>query len=318
MTVSFAHKLLPLLLLIALLSCKEQPQKEIVQGPLIEVGQRQLSLDQFDRELLLNYPDISGLPEDQQIQIKAQLIKQLIDRELILGEAARLNVQLSPDELDAALTDIRGSYSDDEFDQVLKKTGKTFEAWIATLKLRLLTEKVSKAILAPQVEVSDSEAEDFYRRHKEDFHRPTEIRARQMLFPTREEALDVLKRFKGGEKFADLARQFSHSPDSEKGGSLGYFSRGQMPEEFDRVLFNLPVRQVSDPVESPYGFHLFYVERRRRAGLRPYAAVKEEIFAKLYQQKEEKAFHSWLEDLQKTTRATVNWELLTPSHPDNR
>ncbi|RLB78385.1 MAG: foldase, partial [Deltaproteobacteria bacterium] len=108
------------------------------------------------------------------------------------------------------------------------------------------------------------------------------------------------------------AREYSQSPDRENGGALGYFSAGQLPAEFDAVLFKLPVKQVSTPVESPYGFHLFLVERRRKAGLRPYAAVKAEIATKLYQQKEETAFHLWLENLQKTTVTNINWELLQP------
>jgi len=283
---------------------------------LIEIGQRHLSLEQFEHELQLNYPDISGLSDEQQLPLKAQLIKQLIDRELILGEAARLNVQISPDELDAALAEIRGTYSPDEFNQILKKMDKTFEAWVSALKLRLLTAKVSTAILAPQIEVTDKETEQYYRANKESFRRPAEIRARQMLFPTREEALKILKRVKKGENFAALAKEYSLSPDSEKGGALGYFSKGQLPPEFDEALFNLPVRQVSDPVKSPYGYHLFIVEKRRRAGLRPYAAVKDEIIEKLYHEKEESAFHLWLEKLQETTETTVNWELLELSEAD--
>lgn len=309
MTFRFFFRFLLLLLMAGLPACQQQQVQE-PQGPLIEIGQRQLTLKQFEHELELNYPDISGLSDEKQLQLKAQLIKQLIDRELILGEAARLNVQISPDELDAALAEIRGTYSAEEFNQILSNMDKTFEAWVAALKLRLLTAKVSEAILAPQIEITDKETEQYYRTNKEDFRRPVEIRARQMLFPTREEALEILGRLKKGEKFAALAQEHSHSPDSEKGGALGYFSKGQLPPEFDKVLFNLPVRQVSDPVASPYGFHLFIVEKRRRAGLRPYAAVKDEIIEKLYHEKEESAFHLWLEHLQKTTETTVNWTLL--------
>lgn len=298
-------------LLISLMACQQQ-QQEQPSPPLLEIGQRQLTLKQFDRELQLNYPDLTSLPADKQLQLKGQLIKQLTDRELILGEAARLNIQISPDELDVALAEVRGSYSADEFDQILKQTGKTFEAWIATLKLRLLTAKVSATILSPQIKVTGQETEQYYLANKEEFRRPLEISARQMLFPSREEALKVLQLLKEGGDFATLAREYSLSPDSENGGALENFSKGQLPAEFDAVLFKLPVRQVSDPIESPYGFHLFIVEKRRNAGLRPYAAVKDEIAEKLYQEKEESAFHLWLENLQKTTKTIVHWDLLQP------
>ena len=296
---------------MGLLSCQQQQEPQPLP-PLLEVGERQLSLQQFEQELQDTYPDISGLTAAEQLQLKEQLLKQLIDRELILGEASRLNVQLTPDELDAAMVEVRGSYSKDEFTKVLEQTGNNLDGWIAALKLRLLTTKVSAAALTSQVEVSDKETEIYYKKHREEFRRPVEIRARQMLFNSHEEANRVLKLLKDGGDFATLAREYSQSPDRENGGALGYFSAGQLPIEFDEVLFKLPVRQVSDPVESPYGVHLFLVERKRKAGLRPYAAVKDEIAVKLHQQKEEVAFHLWLENLQKTTKTNINWELLQP------
>jgi parvulin-like peptidyl-prolyl isomerase len=278
----------------------------------LEVGQRQLTLQQFNRELKDAYPDISVLTGEEQLQLKKQFLKQLIDRELVLGEASRLNIQITPDELDAAMTEVRGSYSEEEFSNVLEKTGKTLESWIAALRLRLLTTKVAKVAQTSQVQVSDSECEKYYKDHREDFRRPVEIRARQMLFKTRDEANKVLKLLKEGGDFATLAHKYSQSPDRENGGALGYFSAGHLPIEFDEVLFKLPVRQFSDPVESPYGFHLFVVERKRKAGLRPYAAVKDEICELLYQQKEETTFHLWLENLQKSTETHIHWELLQP------
>jgi len=307
-------RVLPLLFLLGLLSCQQQEPEKQQQPlpPLLKVGQRQLTLQQFERELKSTYPDISGLVDSEQLLLKGQLLKQLIERELILGEASRLNVQLTPDELDAAMAEVRGSYSEEEFAKVLAKTDNTLESWSAALKLRLLTTKVSAAALVSQVQVSDKETENYYKNHREEFRRPVEIRARQMLFKTRDEAIKVLKLLKDGGDFATLAREFSQSPDRENGGALGYFSAGQLPIEFDKVLFKLPVRQVSDPVESPYGFHLFLVERKRKAGLRPYAVVKDEIVAKLYQQKEEVAFHLWLENLKKSTATKINWDLLQP------
>lgn len=303
-------RVLPLFFLLGLVSCQKQEEQPL--PPLLEVGQRQLTLRQFNQELQETYPDISALTNQEQLQLKEQLLKQLIDRELILGEANRLNVQITPDELDAARAEVRGNYSEEEFTKVLEQTGSTPDSWITALKLRLLTTKVSTVALTSEVQVSDKEIESYYKKQREEFRRPVEIRARQMLFKTRDEANKVVKLLKEGGDFATLAREHSQSPDRENGGALGYVSAGQLPLEFDKVLFKLPVRQVSEPVESPYGFHLFLVERKRKAGLRPYAAVKDEIAAKLYQQKEETAFHLWLENLQKTTETKINWDLLQP------
>lgn len=296
-----------LVCLSGLIGC-QQPEP---QPPLIKVGQRQLSLQQFENELLLSYPDLDELAETEQFILKTQLLNRLIERELILAEAERIDVQITPDELDAAMIELRGNYTAEEYRQILQDAGQSEQSWKAALMLRLITIKVSRAAFAAQTQVVDSDAEKYYLAHRDEFRRPAELRARQMLFNNSEDAKQVLKELKAGGNFADLAREHSLSPDREDGGNLGYFSQGQLPPEFDQALFNLPVGQVSDPVESPYGVHLFLVERRRRAGLRPFAAVAEEIMNKLSQQREEEAFQQWLENLHHSTPVSVTWELLT-------
>ena len=294
--------------LSSLVACQQQQAE--VKPPLLKVGERQLTLQQFDREVQWNYPDLMEFPDLEQLQLKLQLVHRLIERELIFAEAERLDVQLTPDELDAAMADLRGNYTAAEYRRILHEAGQSEQSWKQVLKQRLITEKVSDAVLGGQAEVTDKEAEKFYLANRDQFRRPAELRARQMLFSNLDDAKAVLKEIKAGGDFATLARKHSLSPDREDGGNLGYFSKGQLPPEFDRVLFNLGAGQLSDPVESLYGIHLFLVERRRRAGLRPFAAVKTEIVAQLSQQREEEAFQKWLEELHDNTQVSVNWDLL--------
>lgn len=298
-------------------ACQEQPATPVqhAPSPLLQVGAREVGVEQFMRELAIRYPEFSGLPEAERLQLKTRLISQLIDRELLLGEAARLEIQVSPDDLDEALREVRGQATPEEFNRMIEAAGKTREAWTEGLKLRLIIEKITRAILAPRIEISDKMLENDYKEHREAFRRPLEVRIRQMLFKTREEAVRIYRRLEDGEDFATLARQYSLSPDREAGGDLGYFSRGELPPEFDAVIFSLPVNQVSEPVATPYGYHLFLVEGRRKAGIRPFAAVKDEIAEKLYQQQEERLFHEWLENLRERTQISVDWALLKTAEP---
>ncbi|MBI5367389.1 MAG: peptidylprolyl isomerase [Planctomycetes bacterium] len=86
------------------------------------------------------------------------------------------------------------------------------------------------------------------------------MRAPESVTRTKEEALKLLQeiatRLKAGEKFADLARQFSDCPSKEQGGNLGVFGRGSMVPEFEKAVFGLKVDDVSDIVETPFGYHV--------------------------------------------------------------
>ncbi len=312
--------LLTLIITLVLLACQEssstvatQQQQALPSStPLIMVGERSLNLGQFNHHMRMNYPDIDELSPQEKLLLQQQLITQLVDRELILAEAARLDIRLSPDEFDAALAGIRGVQSHADFELDLKESVKNPELWRDILTFQLLVAKLTETVVAPQIDITEAQIEAYYRNHREDFRRPAEVRVHQMLFASREAALEIKKRLQDGADFATLAEKYSISPDREDGGSLGYFSAGQLPPEFDEVIFSLPLRQVSDPVASPYGFHLLLVDRRRNAGLRPFAAVKDEIKEYLYDKQEEALFQQWINNLRNNTAIRIDWQQILP------
>lgn len=311
--------LLTLIISISLLACQEssppvttQHQAPSLSTPLIVVGERSLTLEQFNRHMRMNYPDIDELSPQEKFLLQRQLITRLVDRELILAEAARLDIRLSPDEFDAALAGIHGIQGRADFEQNLQESGKNPDLWRDTLTFQLLVTKLTETVIAPQIDISEPVVETYYRNHREDFRRPEEVRVHQMLFNSREAALEVKKHLQDGADFATLARKYSLSPDREEGGNLGYFSAGELPPEFDDVIFKLPLRQVSDPVASPYGFHLLMVDRKRSAGLRPFAAVRDEIKEHLYDRQEETLFKQWIDDLRANTSIRIDWQQILP------
>lgn len=301
--------ILPLVLILILLGgCRNQEPTP----PLVQIGSREISLEQFRTEAGQALAGVSEQSAAEQQLLQRRLLAQLIDRELILIEAEKRGVQISATELDTALADLRGTYSGEEFQEVLRASGQNPEQWMRQLKLRLLTEKVAEQATAAVADISEEEAAAFYRKNPDQFRRPAQLRARQIMVPTQEEAEQVLARLEQGEAFADLAREVSLSPDRENGGDLGFFARNQLPVEFDEVLFKLPVGRISEPVASPYGYHLFLVEKKRKAGLEPLASAQEELTARLHRERKEQTFAEWLQELRQQTPVYIDWTQLQP------
>ena len=87
--------------------------------------------------------------------------------------------------------------------------------------------------------------------------------ARHILVDTESQAQELTQQIEGGTDFADLAKQHSKCPSGQAGGSLGEFGQGDMVPEFDAVVFgDLPVGQVSEPVQTQFGYHLLEVQKR--------------------------------------------------------
>ncbi|MEM2870209.1 MAG: peptidylprolyl isomerase [Thermoplasmata archaeon] len=91
----------------------------------------------------------------------------------------------------------------------------------------------------------------------------TQVRASHILVETEQEAYQILDQLTAGRPFAALARQYSKCPSGQRGGDLGYFTRGKMVREFEDVVFALQKGQFSGPVQTKFGWHIILVTDRK-------------------------------------------------------
>ena len=124
-----------------------------------------------------------------------------------------------------------------------------------------------------------------------------EIHARHILVATEADAQAALKRVKGGEDFAKVAKEMSKDPGSE-GGDLGWFTRERMVPAFADAAFKLQQGQLSDPVKTQFGWHIIQVEGKRQKQFPPFDQVKEQIIRYSVQ----KAQSELIVDLRKTAK----------------
>ena len=304
--VPFAFLLVvPLCLLPA---CK--PKQEIVDPVLVRIDNRSITLGEFQNEFNKSIPGGQTLTEEERSDLERSFLVQIVDRELALAEAARLDLSISPQELEEALAEHRRDYPDDTFEQILRDRGLTLDQWRLKLEQGLLMEKVARQEAYSALLVSDEEIETYYRERRNGFDRPSQVRARQIVVSSEEEGRVALARLKEGESFESVARAVSLSPDSEEGGDLGFFARGEMPAEFEEVVFVLPPGQISELIRSEYGFHIFLVEEHREAVHLTVEQARQEIRGEILAQKEEAAYQLWLQKLRARAFIEVNWVLL--------
>ena len=100
------------------------------------------------------------------------------------------------------------------------------------------------------------------------------VRARHILVATEQEAKDIEAKLAAGEKFEDLAKQYSLDGSKDYGGDLGYFTAPEMVAEFSKAAFSLQAGQVSSPVKTDFGWHIIKLEDRKMGAAQPYDQVK--------------------------------------------
>ena len=312
-TMSFWRTLLLSLLLLCgvlfVAGCEAEPEEKPV-SPLIIINDQEISkadfLAEFEKTLQKDQP-LTGIEREE---LQRSFLVQLIDRELIHGEARRLNIEITEADIDAALQAYRQDYSGTSFETMLQERGVTLEGWREELKESLIMEKLLEEAVYSRVDVIDKEVTAYYEANRGQFDRPAQVRARQIVVADEAEGQEVLGLLRQGRPFAEIAAEYSLSPDAEQGGDLGFFARGEMPPEFDEVVFDLPVNRLSDLVKSDYGYHIFLVEEKRKAVRLKKKDVTEEIRAILESQKKEVVYLDWLQEMRARAVISVDWAQL--------
>ncbi|MFT3988008.1 peptidylprolyl isomerase [Aestuariivirga sp.] len=128
------------------------------------------------------------------------------------------------------------------------------------------------------------------------------IRARHILVGTEKEAEDIEARLKKGEKFEDLAKQYSLDGSKDYGGDLGYFTAPEMVPAFSKAAFALKVGEISEPIKTDFGWHIIKLEDRKMGAAQPYDQVKGAIRNVLLRQK--------VQDVMDKLRASSKIEIL--------
>ena len=148
--------------------------------------------------------------------------------------------------------------------------------------------------------ISQDQVRAYYNEHIDRYKLPDRAHVAHILFKTvgktdaeaeevRKKAEDVLKKAKGGAKFADLAKQYSEDTTKDKGGDLDWIVRGQTVPEFEQAAFSLPIGSISDLVKTQYGFHIIKVLDRQMARTQTLDEVYPQILAALQEDQAQRA-----------------------------
>ena len=125
--------------------------------------------------------------------------------------------------------------------------------------------------------------------------------ARHILVETQEKCEDLKKQIEAGADFAEMARKHSKCPSGRQGGDLGTIQKGQMVEEFEKAAFALKDGEISDPVQTQFGWHIIMVELTP-AKTTSFAEAKSGIIASQLNTKRQEAYSEWAE------KAVKDWE----------
>ena len=189
-----------------------------------------------------------------------------------------------------------------EYKRKLMTRGFTVDRWEAQIRDKEVSTVVLDRLIRSKITVSDQELQEYYLANPEEFQRPELLRAAHILLSTTDPrtqreisaenkrrkrliAEKLLERAKKGEDFAKLAREFSEDPGSKGNGGEYVFPRGRMVPQFEAAAFALRTGEISDIVETKFGYHIIKSLERKPASRLPLKEVAEQLRGGLIQKK---------------------------------
>lgn len=223
---------------------------------------------------------------------KEELLNSLIDETILLKKAADLGVAAPKEQVNAEMEYIKQMFeSDEKYKEYIASQNITEEYIINDVTKRVIINNLVNEI-TKSLDVPEDELKAVYDSMKDSF---ASIKASHILMDNQEEAKKILERVKAGEDFNKLAMEFSIDPSAkENSGELGYFSIGDMVPEFEKAAFALEPGQISDLVQSQFGFHIIKVEDKK---ILSFDEAKAQIKEELISGKKNEYFTSYFEEL---------------------
>ncbi len=245
-------------------------------------------------------------------------LNKLIDTALINQEAKKSGLSVKDEEVMAAITDIRKrrNLSEEEMTKELAAGGLSWEDYKKELRQQLTKMKLIRREIKTKVMVTNEEIGEYYRKHRQDYEGREAVRAKQIFFPfpggisenakaqLRKNVEDIRERLKKGEPFDLLAAKFSQG-SAAVSGDLGFIEKGMVHPEVENAAFGMELGEISGVIQSRVGFHIIMVTDKKGGGVRPIESVREEIQMRIEEQKLEKKFEEWMEQLRKRAHIEV-------------
>ena len=264
------------------------------------------------------------IPNGELNKILKQAVQTQIDQALLKQQCEKDGYKTDAVKAAAEVQRIEQQVGKEKFDFVLQQQGMKREDLTERMSVDLMIgnwvdEKVRSAI-----KIDDAKIQQFYDENKERLSRPERVQASHILFkvePTatleerkkaKDDAEKTLAELKKGADFAKLASERSACPSSAKGGDLGFFTKGMMAPEFEEAAFKLKPGDLSNVVETQFGYHIIKGVAHVADGMAPLAEVKDDLRKSLSQRELGATMEKILADMRQTAKV----EILIPDLPE--
>ena len=294
-------------------------EAETIKDPVAVVNGVKISNKEYETEVNLQLQQASQqgrkIPDAMLPKIKADILNHLIDREVLYQESQKKNIAVNAENVNMEIKTIKDRFpSQEEFEKIIAEMGISEAEIKSQIERNLAIRQLIDTQVIDKITISEADTKAYYDNNPNLFQKPEQVKASHILIKVESDATDLQKaqarieiakiqqKLKDGQDFATLAREHSQGPSAKNGGDLGYFGRGQMVKPFEDAAFALKPGQVSEIVETQFGYHLIKVVDKQPERIMAYSEVKDRLNQHLKTQRIDQEAKKYIDTLKKDAK----------------
>ncbi len=274
-----------------------------VNGVNIKESQIQTELEPQIQKMAAQLPP--AFVEQYKKQLRQQVLEKMIVEQLLDEKVKAAKIVITDEEAIEQIKEMASQQqpplSMEDFKALIEAYGQSFDDVKNRIRKGLAYQKLMEAQWAGKLNIKDEDVKKYYVENKSQFETPELVRASHILITPKTndpntdpnqakaaalaKAQDLLKQIKDGADFAELAKANSDCPSSQQGGDLNFFGKNQMVPAFEKAAFELKPGQVSDTVETKFGYHIIKVTDHKNPNVATFEQAKDDIIKLLTQTK---------------------------------
>jgi peptidyl-prolyl cis-trans isomerase C len=285
----------------------------VVNGTRIQEKDIQMTIREMRRQF-----GEKALSQDSLEVLRRKALDQFLAVELLYQDGLTLGLKDVDTQVEAMWSGAEKQAGNREkFEEQLAKDGLTPEQAKDNIRKNIYVRAVISQKIAPTIQVTDAELQAAYQANQEQYRHGEMVGARHILIKVppkateeekkqaREKIEAVRKDLLAGKDFQETAKAVSDCPSKARGGDLGYFGKGRMVPEFEKVAFTLKEGEISPVVETQFGFHVIQVYGKKPPGVTPLEEVKKQVEGKVKSEKFNQAVSDYVGELRKKAKVEI-------------
>jgi parvulin-like peptidyl-prolyl isomerase len=297
----------------------ESGDRPVIDRVVAVVNGEVIMMSELQEAVLLARRETKEVAAADLGEVQKQMLNKMVEHRLQVQEARRENITVSDDELSAELEDFvrRNGGDRARIDRQLRAQGITWESLRREIRDQLMVRKIRSRRISRRASITEAEVDAYIAANRGKFEAGLKYHPRHIAVlaqppdqpaaweRARQEVEGLRARLRDGAPFAELARQYSADGSASAGGDLGWLARGEIAPSFEEPILKLAKGEVTAPVKSEVGYHLFLLEDREELTAEMLGQLRQQARDILTQQKAQERFDEWVDELRRRALIAV-------------